>query len=114
MGYDAERLGTGDESAGGHAYGSGTADPAGRVSAGTAGDLSERLVLGLKDLLPSVAVNGLLYLSPSWVRFTDLLVAGLLLTTLAIRLGFAWRWSGHSARGIARSVRSRFLQVLQR
>jgi hypothetical protein len=84
------------------------------VSGGPPGGISERLILELKDLLPSVAVNGLLYLSPSWVRFTDLLVTGLLLTTVVVRLGFAWRWSGRSARGVVRSVRTRFLQVLRR
>jgi hypothetical protein len=113
MAYDAERLGTSDESAGGRAYAgaSDRGDPrAGPVAASAAGGFTDRAVIGLKDLLPSVAVNGLLYLAPSWVRFTDLLVASALLATIAIRTGFAWRWSGRSARGIAGSVRSRLLQ----
>jgi hypothetical protein len=32
-----------------------------------------------------------------------------LFTTVLVRIGFAWRWSGHTARGVARSVRARFL-----
>jgi hypothetical protein len=117
MGYDAERLGTGDESAGGHAYDTGADAGTGVDGAATAGPtvgLSERLLIGLKDVLPSVAVNGLLYLAPSWVRFTDLLVAGVLLTTIVVRIGFAWRWSDRSVRGTVGGARTRFLQVLRR
>jgi hypothetical protein len=82
--------------------------------AGTTVGLSERLVIGLKDVLPSVAVNGVLYLAPSWIRFTDVLVAGVLLTTIVVRIGFAWRWSDRSVRGTVGGARTRFLQVIRR
>jgi len=81
--YDAERLDTGDESTG----------PAWRSMHGQAGHdgdgsppgPSDRAVLFAKSLLPNVVVNGLLYVSPSWIRFVDLLFAAGLLVDL-----FAW------------------------
>jgi hypothetical protein len=112
MGYDAERLGTGDESTGGEAYGTDRRQTGvrGTTKAGGAKGVADLIVLRLKGLLPSVVVNGLLYLSPSWVRFTDLLVAGVLLMTVMVRIGFAWRWSGKSVRGVADGVSSRILR----
>lgn len=89
MGYDAERLGTGDESAGGHAAGSrtGAAPPATHQK----GE-SNALVLQLKDPLPDKPVNGLLFVSPGWVHFADLVVLFVALFTVLTWGSIEWYW----------------------
>lgn len=101
MPYDAERLGTAEESADGWAVTALEAQPSTRLGPG------ERAVVAAKDVLPSLVVNGLLYVSPSWVRFTDLLAAGLLAATL---LGWGvveFRWSRFSVWDTAMAVLGR-------
>lgn len=100
--YDAERLGTRDESAGGHAAGTapgsdGAAAPP-AVDQGSAGGI----LVTLKDVLPSVLVNGLLFVAPPWVGFTDLLVAAVLLVDLLVWGGLEWQWSRHTIAGVRR------------
>jgi len=89
MPYDAERLGTGGESTGGQAI---TTTGVGG-SAGADRSLASRAVLALKSAVPNIVVNSLLYVSPSWVRFTDLLVAAILLLDLLVWGGLELRWS---------------------
>lgn len=103
--YDAERLGTGDESEGGQAAGStsGTAPPAVNQ-----GPTEGGLVLLLKDALPGPVVNGLLFVAPPWFGFTDLLVAGVLVLDLGLWLAVEWHWSGWSVRRRVRQLSARF------
>lgn len=71
--YEAERLGTGDESAGGTAaaelnpesrnYGTGTVEEKRQQEY----SLAQRLVYGFLDLIPTQLVHGLLYVFPAWV-----------------------------------------------
>ena len=89
MPYDAERLDTGDESTDGRAI---TTTGVGG-SAGADRSLASRAVLALKSAVPNIVVNSLLYVSPSWVRFTDLLVAAILLLDLLVWGGLELRWS---------------------
>ena len=69
--------------------------------------------MGLKDLLPQLVVNGLLYTAPGWVRFTDLLFGfGILFTGIvfattefwysrySVRRGLRRAW-GAASRGLA-------------
>lgn len=101
--YDAEQLGTGPESDGGYAAGaSGTGPPAERQ-----GSADGHLVVALKDQIPGILVNGILFVAPPWVRFADLLVALVLLVDLAVWGSLEWRWSGRSARDGIRWLRER-------
>jgi hypothetical protein len=122
MPYDVERLGTGDESTGGYAIG---AIPPGRAygppanESGNGTDTNEtgeivspdqgaidRVILGLKDLIPSVWLNSALYVSPGWIRFTDLLfLFGTVLTGLALGVSEFWHSRFSVRRGLGR-VRS--------
>ncbi len=69
--YEAERLGTGDESAGGRSRqaltnGTGGGSATGEETTGLAWVVA---------FVTGPAVNGLLYVAPGWMRFGDLLVA---------------------------------------
>ncbi|WP_225741201.1 arylsulfotransferase family protein [Halorussus halophilus] len=100
--YEAERLGTGDESTGGKSaaalglssrnFGSGTA----AESAEADYSLAETLVYGFLDLLPTQALHALLYVFPAWVgplsAIAILGMAGLLLFWLLLEL----RWSKYT------------------
>ena len=130
MPYDVERLGTGDESAGGPAAQyrqlvserPGTArDVVANVTGGVAssGDgfdrsLVDRFWLGLKDLVPSLVANGLLYVAPAWVRFSDLVF-----TAVACGGALGWvtaevYWSRYSLRGGTSRARQLFDSVVSR
>jgi len=120
MPYDAERLGTGDESSGGRSIHAIRADGAddddsraeGAVEAvdgALSGDESTMTTpdrglvstfwLALKELTPSLVVNGLLYASPSWVRFTDLVFGFVFLGGVLSWGGTEFYWSRYSVRG---------------
>jgi len=127
MPYDVERLGTGDESAGGPAapYRLPVSERPGNAStvvdsvqgerAGTnaaRGTLVDRPLvdqfwLTLKDAVPSLVANGLLYVSPSWVRFSDLAFAAVGLSAGLVWTGVEFYWSRFSIRGFAGRIRSR-------
>ncbi|MFB6140678.1 MAG: aryl-sulfate sulfotransferase [Halosimplex sp.] len=124
MPYDVERLGTGDESAGGSSMRSirdargtteggsgarsgvgvplvqpagGDADPGAVPATGriTHPDRTvvETVWVRLKELTPSIVVNGLLYAAPSWVRFTDLAFGALGVVAVLAWLGAELYWS---------------------
>jgi len=103
MPYDAERLGTGDESTGGPALSTG-----GRVAAG--GPV-ERGLLAVKDALPSRVVNGALFsasaVGATWFGFVDLLVLVVLVLTLLAWGGAEYYWASWSVVGVARGVYAR-------
>ncbi|MBX0323323.1 aryl-sulfate sulfotransferase [Halomicroarcula sp. F13] len=133
MPYDVERLGTGDESAGGPAApyravvsdrsGNATSvvanvtDESARSGSGQHRSLVDRFWLGLKALVPSLVANGALYVAPSWVRFSDLVFA-----TTAVSTGVVWSisefyWSEYSLAGLARratAVGRRALAAIRR
>jgi hypothetical protein len=118
MPYDVERLGTGDESAGGYASGEippgraygPPAEENGTDDGNETGIVSpdrgpvDRAIVGLKNLLPSLVVNSLLYVSPGWIRFTDLLfVFGTALTGLALAVSEFWHSRFSARRGLRRA-----------
>lgn len=107
--YDVERLGTGDESAGGWAAGSvvEAAPPAENQ-----GPVNGGVVLFFKDLLPGPLVNGLLFVSPPWFGFTDLLLSARLLLDLALLGLLEWHWSDLSIRGWLRRIGCGFTRRL--
>jgi hypothetical protein len=99
MPYDAERLGTGDESTGGDAL------PRDEVDEASASlPWHTRVALAVKDLLPSLWVNSALYVAPSGIRFGELLVLlGVVLDVLVWGV-LEYRWSEYSVRsGLARA-----------
>jgi hypothetical protein len=102
MPYDVERLGTGDESAGGRATGAGNQGEV--VNAGPVG----QVVLFLKDVLPAKVVNGALFstgaVGAEWMGFADLLVALVMLLTLLSWLVAEYRWAAWSVSGLARDA----------
>ena len=111
MPYDVERLGTGDESASGKsmaAIRASTPDEertlvasvASLILVGGSADITRpnhgfvsMFWITLKEVTPSVMVNGLLYISPSWVRFTDLIFGFLFLGTALSWGGVELYWS---------------------
>jgi len=131
MPYDAERLGTGDESAGGRsmrAIRAARADDDGNESAvdeaveqideGVPGGSDSTLAtpdrgpvsrfwLLLKAVIPSLVVNGLLYVSPSWVRFTDLVFAAVFLGATLSWGTVEFYWSRWTVRGGAARIVTR-------
>ena len=118
MPYDAERLGTGDESAGGRSM---TTLRDGRPERGDPPALATwtrqptaRFWLTMKSIAPSLIVNGLLYAGPSWIRFTDLVFAAVLFGSLATWGALELRWSNVRVRGVARSVGGRARAALDR
>jgi hypothetical protein len=118
MPYDAERLGTGDESAGGQSISAireradETDDSNGPgyvdeffADFGTSTTTREDAIvrpdtgpaagfwLALKSAAPGHVVNGLLYVSPSGTRFSDLVFAAVFLATGLVWAGAELRWS---------------------
>ncbi|WP_459194658.1 aryl-sulfate sulfotransferase [Halosimplex sp. J119] len=135
MPYDVERLGTGDESAGGHSMrsiraargttegGSGArsgvgvpivqpasddADPGAVPPAGQITHPDRTVVetfwVGLKEMTPSIAINGLLYAAPSWVRFTDLAFGAVALLAALGWAGTEIYWSRYAPLGRVRAA----------
>ncbi|MFB6074849.1 MAG: aryl-sulfate sulfotransferase [Haloarculaceae archaeon] len=93
--YDVERLGTGDESATGRARQS--RDHGGRRIVSPV----NRIWLTLKDLVPPVETNSLLYLAPSWVRFADLVFGVAFVSTGLVWGSCELYWSRHSLVSVA-------------
>ena len=84
--YEAERLGTGDESTGGP-----SAERAGLES--RTGGLVDRFWIGVKDVLPGKYLNGLMYITPVWLgvsQLTALLLALVVAVAWAV-LEYRWR-----------------------
>ena len=69
--YEAERLGTGDESTNGA-----SASKADLES--STGGSGIRFWITVKDLLPSKYLNGLMYITPPWMRLPELVAVAVL------------------------------------
>jgi hypothetical protein len=101
--YDAERLGTGDESAG-----AATATDLGLASRGSEIETSpreieglstrERFALAVKDRLPGLVVNAALFVAPSWIGFVELGALAVLVATGLVWAGTELWWSAWSLR----------------
>ena len=107
--YDSERLGTGDESAGGPsasdgkmAFASGAAATPNAPERGGSRGLSERVLLTLKDYFPDMVLNPVLYVLPAWIGFVELCAILLLLAT-AVAWSLAEFWWSPWHVGLARS-----------
>ncbi len=84
--YEAERLGTGDESTGGS-----SARAAGLDT--RTNSITERAWIGIKDVLPAKLLNGLMYLTPVWMGLAEVIGLAVILV-----VGTAWvvlelRWA---------------------
>ena len=85
--YEAERLGTGDESSGGP-----SATKA-NLQSHTPG-VVESVLIGVKELVPGRYLNGLMYITPVWMGFAEVLELAVLLVS-GLTLGAAelvWRY----------------------
>lgn len=105
--YDAERLGTGDESTGGPS--AAAANLSGKqLSSDSGGDgsagLLTRVRLQIVSLFPGKIVNGIRFVMPQWMHFVDAIVVAILGATL---LGWstleAW-WQFRSKVGVQSPV----------
>jgi hypothetical protein len=107
MPYDAERLGTGDESVNAPvtdrdaagASDASTDDESARV--GSVGPVG-RVWIALKSVLPPILVNSALYVAPAWVGFSDLVFAVIAFVTAGCWGGLELRWSSYSVRDAGR------------
>ncbi len=76
--YEAERLGTGDESSGGPSAAKAN------LTSHTPG-VAESALIGAKQVLPGRYLNGLMYITPVWMGFAEVLeLAVLLLSAVAL------------------------------
>ncbi|WP_436931371.1 aryl-sulfate sulfotransferase [Halosimplex halobium] len=73
----------------------GAVPPAGRITHPDRGP-AETVWVALKELTPSLVVNGMLYAAPSWVRFTDLAFGALALLTALTWAGTELYWSRYA------------------
>jgi hypothetical protein len=116
MPYDAERLGTGDESAGGRSMRAirGPADDGGGRFGGLGRDpavthpergIDATLWAAIKDVTPSLVVNGVLFAGPSWLRFPDLVFGLVALLTALTWGGLEGYWRGIGPQAVLRSLR---------
>lgn len=108
--YDAERLATGDESAGGHSatsLGLESRQPATERTDESRFGLLEPLVSFARDLLPTSATNRLVDTSPSWFGVSELRYA-----VVGLAAGLAW--AAIEGWWFARSRRVRFRSPVYR
>jgi hypothetical protein len=101
--YEAEKLDTGDESAGGQsaqALGlpSQTVDGSAAERQSSGRPLTLRLLLFVRGLLPALLVNAVLYVLPTWVHFAELAVIGGLGLVVLSWAYIEYRWSRFSLR----------------
>lgn len=102
--YDAERLGTGDESATGRAAtaldlqsrGDGSATTASRQTGD--GDSLQQLLFRMKALAPGLVLNALLFVLPAWIGFVELLALALVGIVAVVWLLAELQWSAWSIR----------------
>ncbi|MFC7197309.1 hypothetical protein ACFQL4_26140 [Halosimplex aquaticum] len=107
MPYEAERLGTGDESAGGQSMQELRGSP-GTITHRDRG-IDSSVWLSIKRFMPSLPVNGALYAGPSWVRFAELSFIVVAVLSLLTWCGFEIRWSRYGFRTSARKLVGRFI-----
>jgi hypothetical protein len=106
--YEAERLGTGDESTGGPSAasadlrsrtgGGGSAENTGGIAAESeTPDLLNRAWNVVEDLLPGRTANGLMYVTPVWMGGPEVLALGAIVLTLLVWLLAEFYWSSWTA-----------------
>jgi hypothetical protein len=95
--YEAERLGTGDESTNGHA--AATLD----IESRDAGETDDRqgsqagfndLGVLIKEVVPGPLVNAVLFVRPAWMSFKDVLVTGAMVGAAVVWLLLEMKWYG--------------------
>jgi hypothetical protein len=98
--YEAERLGTGDESENGTAASSlrlqlkrvSETAPSGETTLQT-GSLVRQALLFIRGHLPPLLVNAVLYVLPPWIRFNELAAIGISVITVLLWMMLEYRWS---------------------
>jgi hypothetical protein len=85
--YEAERLGTGDESAGGP-----SAKKAGLKS--RSNGFTNQFWIGLKDAIPGKYLNGLMYITPVWIGVPELFAIFVGVLSLLTWGLFELKWAG--------------------
>jgi hypothetical protein len=87
--YEAERLGTGDESSGGPS--AARADLDSRT-----GGMSDRALILAKQFIPGKYLNGIMYITPIWMGFLEVLELVTLLATCLLWVGSEAFWRRRS------------------
>jgi hypothetical protein len=90
--YEAERLGTGDESAGGESAQSLGYASHRRQSDAQDRDVDDRLRNAVKSVIPAKAFHGISFIAPWWMNSLSLLAAVLVFLTLALWAGVEAYW----------------------
>jgi hypothetical protein len=83
--YEAERLGTGDESSDGPSAARANLDS-------NTGDLSDRFVIAIKQYIPGKYLNGLMYITPVWMGILEVLEVAMILGTGLLWVGTEFVW----------------------
>lgn len=104
--YDAERLGTGPESEGGTSASSsdlaslGPDIERGETQSGGADGQSplKRIKLTVKSVIPSLLINGLIFLLPPWIGFGELVYVFALSGIGIVWMSTEFRWSSYQLR----------------
>jgi hypothetical protein len=96
--YEAERLGTGDESSGGASarrlgLSTRTVEQTEQVSSLA---ISAQILRTARNTLPPLAINGLIFLLPTWVTVVDLLVLLALGSVVCVWVALELTWSPYS------------------
>jgi hypothetical protein len=96
--YEAERLETGDESAGGES--AAVLDLASRTAASGEGEHTQagflsQVWLLLKGVIPGPVLNGIVYVLPGWFGLQAAVSALVLLGAAGAWIALEWRWSGY-------------------
>jgi WD40 repeat protein len=102
--YEAERLGTGDESTGGESaesLGLGSnevsdPDQSGEVNDSQKEGIAGRIWLGVKQLVPGRYMNAFMYVLPAWMGPTELAAVLAVLLASVTWIAVEWRWSSRT------------------
>lgn len=99
--YEAERLGTGDESTGGQSAaaiglsGQQTGETAGSDDEGGSSEASTltKLLIAVKNVIPSPILNGIIFLRPLWLSNVGLVAGGSAVLAAVAWVGIELKWS---------------------
>jgi len=101
--YEAERLGTGDESAGGRSkVATGNGSGAARGDGGAVEARSKTGLARAVAFLTGPVVNGVLYVAPSWMTVSDVAVAGVFAASASALVLLELWWSRFGLHSIRR------------
>lgn len=83
--YEAERLGTGDES---------TEGPSARSAdlASRSGNIVDQFWITVKSVIPGKYLNGLMYITPTWMGISEVFAIAFGVAVVLVWSGYETRW----------------------